>query len=200
MQSYEGNRSKRRKAIKQVVKANVKTAKGGVKFCYGLTWFIRILAVILGSANILYIVFLSNDAIDAILLILTFGFPYGLSFLPATVYIVSAGGEYRLRRKEKITLVDGGFVYSYHDDRVNLVYSSHNDRVGLSNIVFAFTVLYENVSKYDYDDKTKALTLHGKIIGDTYENEELKVSNEYNEISLLDVYDFSVKQLLDENY
>lgn len=38
-----------------------------------------------------------------------------------------------------------------------------------------------------------------KIIGDTYENGELKTSDEYNEISLLDVYDFSVKQLLDEN-
>lgn len=52
---------------------------------------------------------------------------------------------------------------------------------------------------YEYDDKTKILTLYGKIIGDTYENGELKTSDEYNEISLLDVYDFSVKQLLDEN-
>lgn len=62
-----------------------------------------------------------------------------------------------------------------------------------------FNVLYENISKYEYDDKTKILTLYGKIIGDTYENGELKTSDEYNEISLLDVYDFSVKQLLDEN-
>lgn len=58
MQSYEINHSKRKNAIKQVVKANVKTAKGFVKFCYGLTWFLRILAVILGLANILYVVFL----------------------------------------------------------------------------------------------------------------------------------------------
>ena len=179
MRSFEINQSKRKKAIKQVVKANVKTAKGGVKFCYGLTWFLRILAVFGGLANILYVVFLSNYIVDIIFLIMTFGFPYGLSFLSAIVYIISASGEYRLRRRETITFANGGFVYSYHDDRA-----------GLSNTIFAFNVLY---------DKTKVLTLYGKIIGDTYENDELKASDEYNEISLLDVYDFSVKQLLDEN-
>lgn len=188
MQSFEVNQGKRKKAIKQLVKTNVKEAKGFVKFCYGLTCFFRILAVILGLANILHAVFLGRDALELILLLVTFGCPYGLSFLPAAVYIVSASVEYCMRRRETITFVDGGFVYSYHDDRV-----------GLSDAIFAFNVLYENISKYDYDDKTKILTLYGKIIGDTYENGELKESDEYNEISLLDVYDFSVKQLLDES-
>ena len=49
MQSYETNQGKRKNAIKQIVKTNVKTTKGFVKFCYGLTWFLRILAVILGD-------------------------------------------------------------------------------------------------------------------------------------------------------
>lgn len=188
MQPFEINQSKRKKAIKQVVKANVKHSSGFVKFCYGLTWFLRILAVVLGLANIFYVAFLSSYVVDIIYLIITFGFPYGLSFLSAIVYIISAGGEYRLRRRETITFANGGFVYSYHDDRV-----------GLSDAIFAFNVVYENISKYDFDDKTKTLTLYGKIIGDTYENGELKTSDEYNEISLLDVYDFSVKQLLEEN-
>jgi len=188
MQSFEINQSKRKKAIKQVVKANVKHAKGFVKFCYGLTWFLRFLAIVLGIGNILYVVFLSNYVVDIIYLITTFGFPYGLSFLSATVYIISAGGEYRLRRCETVTFANGGFVYSYHDDRV-----------GLLDAIFVFHVVYENISKYDYDDKTKILTLYGKIVGDTYEKGELKASDEYNEISVLDVYDFSIKQLLDEN-
>ena len=64
MQSYEINQGKRKKAIKQVVKANVKISKGFVKFCYGLTWFLRILAVILGLANILYVVFLSMKMVN----------------------------------------------------------------------------------------------------------------------------------------
>ena len=188
MQSFEVNQRKRKKAIKQLVKTNVKEAKGFVKFCYGLTWFFRILAVILGLANILYVVFLSRNVLDIIYLLMTFGFPYGFSFISAIVYIVSASSEYWLRRRETITFTNGGFVYSYHDDRV-----------GLSDSIFAFNVLYENISRYDYDDKTKILTLYGKIVGETYENGELKESDEFNEVSLLDVYDFSVKQLLDES-
>lgn len=188
MQSYKVNQGKRKKAIKQLVKTNVKAAKGFVKFCYGLTWFLRILAVILGLANILYVVFLNRDAFNPFFLIAIVGYTYGLSFLPAAVYIFSISNEYSLRKREAITFVDGGFVYSFHDDRV-----------GLSDSIFAFNVLYENISRYDYDDKTKILTLYGKIVGETYENGELKESDEYNEISLLDVYDFSVKQLLDES-
>ncbi|MGN0005333.1 MAG: hypothetical protein ACI37Z_05125 [Candidatus Gastranaerophilaceae bacterium] len=188
MYSYEVNESKRKKAIKQVVNANVKTARVGIKFCYGLTWFLRILAVLLGLGNILYVVFFSSYVLDLVFLVITFGFPYCLSFLSAIVYIISAGGEYRLRKKETITFSNGGFVYSYHDDRV-----------GFSDVIFAFNVLYENISKIEYDDRTKMLTLHGKIIGDTYENGELKASDTYNEISLLDVYDFSLKQLLNKN-
>ena len=188
MQSYEINQSKRKKAIKQVVKANVKHSKGFVKFCYGLTLFLRILAVILGLANVLYVIFLSSYVVDIIFLVMTFGFPYGLSFLSAIVYIISAGGEYRLRRGETITFANGGFVYSYHDDRV-----------GLSDKVFGFNVLYENIDRYEFDNKTKILTLHGKIIGDTYEKGELKASDEFTEITLLDVYDISLKQILEEN-
>lgn len=58
--------TKRKKATKQIVKTNVKTAKGFVKFCYGLTWFLRILAVTLGLANILYVIFFSSYVVDII--------------------------------------------------------------------------------------------------------------------------------------
>lgn len=188
MQSYEINKGKRKKAIKQVVKINIKQLKGFARFCYGLTLFLRILAVILGLANVFYVIFFSSYVVDVIFLIITFGCPYGLSFLSAIVYIISASGEYRLRRGETITFANGGFVYSYHDDRT-----------GLSDIVFGFNVLYENIDRYKFDSKTKILTLYGKIIGDTYERGELKASDEFTEIALLDVYDISLKQILEEN-
>lgn len=188
MQIYNIDYSKRKKALKQVVKTNVKDSKGFVKFCYGFTIFLRILAVILGVANILYVIFLSDFLVDIIFLSMTFGFPYGLSFLPAIVYKMSAGGEYRLKRKESITLADGGFVYSYHDGRV-----------GLSDTIFGFNVLYEKIDTFTYDAKTSILTLRGNIVGDTYENGELKKSIEFNEISLLDTYDVSLQQLLEKN-
>ncbi len=73
-------------------RAGMKPLKGFAKFCYGMAIFLRVLAVALGLANILYIVFFSKDALGIVLLPITFGFPYGLSFLPATVYFISAAG------------------------------------------------------------------------------------------------------------
>lgn len=188
MKTYDVDGKKRKKALKRIVKVNIKDSKGFVKFCYGLTWFLRTLAVALGIANIIYVMFFSNHFVEIIFLIMTFGFPYGLSYLSAIVYIISAGGEYRLRRRETITLANDGFVYGYHDDRV-----------GLSDAVFGFNVSYNKIEKYEYDEGTKLLTLYGTIVGNTYENGEFKNSDEYNQISMLDVYDISINKLLTEN-
>lgn len=188
METYNVDSSKRKKALKQVVKKNVRNAKGFPKFCYGLTIALRVLACVLGLANILYVIFLSDYVVDIIFLIMTFGFPYGLSFMSAIVYIISCGGEYRLRRRETITLANGGFVYSYHDDRV-----------GLKDTIFGFNVLFEKIQRYDYDAKTRCITLYGSVIVDMYEDGELKSSDEYNEISLLDVFEIEVKDLLEKN-
>ena len=187
MQTYCPDQRKRKNALKIIVRINIKQSKGFVKFCYGATWFLRVLAVILGIANILYVIFLSDYMVDILFLIITFGFPYGFSYLPATVYIISASGEYRFRKKETITLKDDEILYSYHDDRV-----------GLSDSIFAFHIVPDKINKCDYDEKTNVLTLYGRIVGETYENGELKESDEYNQISLLDVYDISVKNLINQ--
>lgn len=100
MQTYCPDKSKRKKALKSIIKINIKQSKGFVKFCYGATWFLRILAVVLGIANILYVIFMSDYMVDILFLIITFGFPYAFSYLPATVYIISASGEYRFRKQE----------------------------------------------------------------------------------------------------
>ncbi len=187
MEIYKINSAKRRKALKYVVKENVKTSNSLVKFCYGLTIALRILAFVLGIANILYVLLISDYLVEMFFLIMTFGFPYGISFLPATFYSVSCAVEYRLRRRETITLTNDGFVYSYHDDRVGL----------LNNTIFGFNVLYEKIRSFDYNTKTSCITLYGSFIVDTYENDELKVSNEYNEFTLLNVFECDVKEIIE---
>lgn len=188
MQSFEIDKRKRKKALKQIVKQNLKSAKGFVKFCYVFTWFLRITAIILGLVTIVYVISLKDRWFRLIFLILTFLFPYLFSYIPAAVYIISAGGEYRLRRNEDITIGKEGFVYSFRDDRV-----------GLSDAIIAFSISYQHIKKFTYDDNTKILTLFGKIRGDMYENGEIKSTDECSEVSLLDVYENSIKQLLEDN-
>lgn len=188
MDTYNVDSKKRKHALKQVVKANVKQTKGFPKFCYWLTIFLRILAVVLGILNILYVVFLSNYFVDILFLIMTFGFPYALSFMSAIVYIISCGGEFRLRRREAITIANAGFMYSYHDDRV-----------GLSDKVFGFNIPYEKIQQFEYEKATKLLTIYGDIIGDTYENGELKSTDEFKQISFLNVFEIDINDLLIKN-
>lgn len=188
MGTYNVNPAKREKALRQITKKEVKSAKGFPKFCYGLTIALRVLACVLGLANILYVIFLSNYAVDIVFLIITFGFPYLLSFISAAVYAGSCSGEYRLRRRETITLANGGFVYSYH-----------NDLMGLGDNIISLNVLYDKVKRFEYDEKTRCITLYGCILLDIYENGGLISSDELGEISLLNIFEIDVADLMVKN-
>ena len=188
MMTIETNQEKRIKAIKQITRIRAKTSRGFVKFCYLLTWFIRITAILLGLATILHVICFKEPWFDLLYLIITFVFPFGLSMLPAAVYLTSASGEYGLRRNETISFCDGGFTYSYQDARALS-----------ADAFFAFKVHYDNINNYKYECKTNILTLQGVILGSVYINGELKETAEYCEISFLDVYDESITQLLEDN-
>lgn len=66
----------------------------------------------------------------------------------------------------------------------------------LTNPVFTFSVQYNDIKDCVYNEKTKLLRIRGKIIGEVYENGELKSSDEYTEISFLDVYGVSIQKML----
>ena len=188
MKSIEINQEKRIKAIKQITRIRAKSSKGFVKFCYCLTWLLRMIAIIFGTGTILFYIFSGWSQIVIIDFLITFVIPFALSMLPAAVYLTSASGEYGLRRNETISFCDGGFTYSYQDARALS-----------ADAFFAFKVLYDNINNYKYEYKTNILTLQGVILGSVYINGELKETAEYCEISFLDVYDESITQLLEDN-
>ena len=188
MMTIETNQEKRIKAIKQITRIRAKSSKGFVKFCYCLTWLLRMIAIIFGTGTILFYIFSGWSQIVIIDFLITFVIPFALSMLPAAVYLTSASGEYGLRRNETISFCDGGFTYSYQDARALS-----------ADAFFAFKVLYDNINNYKYEYKTNIMTLQGVILGSVYINGELKETDEYCEISFLDVYDISIRKLLEEN-
>lgn len=186
MQTYHINHKKQKKALKNYMKAEVKGASSFVRFCYALTILFRVLAVVLGIANVVYCAVWSNyPFIDLLYLTLTVILPYALSYIPNAVCIMSVGGEYRLRRQETICLLNNGFSYSYHDDRDLF-----------SDSVFGFDVLYENVRNVEYNEKTKLLTVYGDIPADTYVKGERTETDVYSQVSFLNVYDIDIRELL----
>ena len=185
MQTYQPNDKKQKKAYANQIKEGVKTAGGFVKFCYYLTKILVGLAYVLAIGTVLHVVFISHKALYLLFLWVTFFVPLALSMLPRTVYAVSLSRDYRFRRKETLTVSDKGFVYAYHDDR---------SMASLER--FSYNVSFDKISKVEYDEKTAILTIFGDIKEDTFIGGTLKETNEWSQITLLNVYDIDLVEMI----
>ena len=96
--------------------------------------------------------------------------------------------EFRSRTRETITPANGGFVYGFSDAKL-----------GLSGVYFAVSVVFDKLERYTYDEKTKVLTLYGSMVFDVYERDKLDSTKECKEISLLNVFDIDLLELLEKN-
>ncbi len=186
MEIHNADRRKRKKALKKVMKENIKNLNGGIKFCYGLTIFLRATAIILGIVTIMYILIVSQNLLDLILLIIAFGGPYLLSFIPAALYVNTTQKEYRFRGKEVITTDNEGFVYSYYQDVM-----------GMQHLSISYKVRYSQIEKVEFLDKANIIKIFGKIEFDNYDKGKVINSNSCKQVEFLDIYDISIKELLE---
>lgn len=188
MQTYTVNAKKEKQAMKYLIKDNRKELKCFPKVCYYIAMVLKIIGIVCGTANILYMVFVSHSWSESILLMVTFIAPYGLSLAPQTVYVVSLNREFRFRRRQTITFKPDGFVYSYHDDRS-----------GTYDSVFAYDIKYSQIEKIERDERTRILTCYGNFVSDTYSGEKITQTLECRAFDFMDIYDIDIKQMLEKN-
>lgn len=81
--------------------------------------------------------------------------------------------EFRTRTRETITPANGGFVYCFSDAKL-----------GLSGVYFAVSVVFDKLERYTYD---------------VYERDKLDSTKECKKISLLNVFDIDLLELLEKN-
>lgn len=192
MELLKAHPKQRKKAIKRVIKKAVrdKNTHGFVKACYYITWLLRIYACLSGVIIILKTMFIRDEVIiDVPALIIRSLFPFMFSYAPAIVYIISLGKEFYYRRRESLTLKDNGFVYAYHDDRLDII-----------DEIFSFNINYDQLTNYEYCEETKVLDLSGEITVDTYVNGKLKESDVCKNLSMFDIYDINLNELLKERF
>ncbi len=188
MQTYVVNETKRKQALKLLVKENTKTLKGFPKACYYVSILLKIVAIVCGAGNVLHMIFWSKKWFEMFLLAITFVIPYCLSLLPRAVYVTTIGRDFSFRRRETITFKPDGFLYSYHDDRV-----------GAFDSIFAYDIKYSQITRFERDEKTKVLTFYGNFITDTYSGEKITQTLDCEVFDFMDVYDIDVKQMLEKN-
>lgn len=181
------DKRKKRKALKAISKINVKKAKGFVKFCYYFTIVMRVVAVLLGIVNIIQAIRL-DDSLLYIMLLVSFGFPYGLSYLPWAVYHFSCIGDYHFRSSEQIILRDYNISYSYVDDRLEF-----------EDIKLEYTIPFNEINKMSYCEKTRELSLEGdSFIFKQYKNGKLVINEITSGVCILNVFTTDLVKLLKE--
>lgn len=183
MQTYTIHAKKRAKALKAHFKSEIKKSKGFVRFCYFLTNVFKVLAVVLGTANIVYCALWSRyPDIELMLLLVTAVLPYALSYIPNAVCTTSVSSEYRIRTRETVCLMDEGFSYSF--------------QTLLSTMALTFDVRYQSIQSVEYDPKTKIITIRGPIACGTYQNGERTETDALSEVSFFNAYDIDIYELL----
>ena len=185
MSTFKIDFKKRKKLLKNTIKGKVRKQKGFIKFCYILELLLKISAFVFGVGNIIYVLLGNASLTWLVFCIVTFGFPFGLSLLPRTVYVMTLGGEYRFRIKESLTLREDGLFYSYHDSRSNS-----------ATEVFSYNVEYEKITNAEYDNVTGVFTMYGAFTEDTYHRDILIETNEWSEISLLNAYNVDIASIV----
>lgn len=184
MDCYKVDSRKKSRALGSYIRNNIGKCGKFIKLCYVLTKFLRVLAVILGLFNIAYFME-SGDALDLILLIVYFGFPMALSFLPWAVYHCSVGVEYRSRIREIIVFNDKGFEYSYE---------------GLTGgVQLVYKVRYSDISNIRIDPSTRVVEVRGRIVLDEYRDSLLVDTVDAEVFDFIDVYDISVVDMISTN-
>ena len=183
MEIYNINKRKRTNAIRKYVKSKIGAATGTVKICNTIKMIMIVLAIALGIGNIIF-TFVDGDPVDLLFLVITFGIPYALSFIPAMICKAAIGIDYMFRRKETITLKNDGFVYSYCDTRT-----------GFHDKVFTYVVDYNAIDRIEYDEDTKIMEIYGNITVETYDNNTLIESDTYGMIDFLNCFDKDIYRL-----
>lgn len=176
---------KRKEALRNIIKENIRKAGRGVRFCCYLTWFMRGAGLLLGLGNILYAFLVSGNMLDLLFLLITAGFPIGLSFLPAAAYRAALENEYFSRVDERIELFEDGFWYSYYDGRP-----------GFQNMLLFYHIRYSAISQFYCDRETRILSIHGDIDCEVCDGQTLVEKYTCEELALVNMYEEDLAGLI----
>lgn len=179
MKSYLVDEKKQKSVYNNYIKCAVWKQGWFVKFSYVFEKISLILGLILGVINVINVLFFSHEPLYLLFLIMTCGFPYGLSLIFKAVYKEWTIKEYKYRGFEKIRLNKEIFEYSFDSP--------------LSNIRNVYTFNYSEVEKIEYASNLHMYNIQGNIKFLETVQGEIISEKVINEVSLLDVFSKDLK-------
>ena len=184
MKNYLVDVNKQKNVYKNYIKSAVWKCGWFVKFSYVFEKILLIFGVVLGIANIAYVLFFSHDPLDLLFLIMTCGFPYGFSLIFKTVYKSWSLREYIYREHEMISFNNNQFEYSYNDSRLD------------SGKILIIKCQYSKITNATYNKSSGEISLYGELDFEERKQGISMHSDVWSGIALLNIFEIDIVEEL----
>lgn len=185
MKYYSVNKKKQKQVYKNYIKLTVWQCGNFVKFAYVFEKILLLAAVILGVLNIINVVFFSHEPLYLFFLIMTVGFPFGISLIFKAVYKNWILKDFIVRQNEKLGLSGNEIEYSY-----NLKYIGD---------LITFIIPLTGNCKIEYDSQLRKYSANGDLIYTSTDDEYHNTVQKAPSVEFLNVFDAPLYDCLQSN-
>lgn len=187
MEYYAINSEKERLVFQDIKKRFLREQKPFIKFSYYMEKAIKILAIILSLANIVYAVFIIKELLYLLFLTLTFIVPFAFSFIFKAVYKGFSQTFKTDKIEELIGISQQGIYYTYQEN-----FDSTTE------FKYEFFYDYENITNIIHNNNLDLIQLYGQGLCVISENGTIKEKNQSQELYFFNIFDINILEKLAE--
>ena len=174
MKFYNVNEKNLKIIHKHYIKNSINEYGRFVKFSFVFEKILTVTGIILAILNLINVIFISHEPLFLLFLIMTAGFPYGISLIFRAVYNNWVLKKYKFRGNERLGLDKDTLQYTY-DDYIK----------GVNN---SYIVKVQDISCVEYYKNKHEVVVTGKIKHITAAQEEKPEEVEIDTIDFLNIF------------
>ena len=171
--TYSIDKKAQKTAYKKHIAEHIKDYGNFVKFSYYAEKFCYILMVVLGCWNIWHVVD-EKEPLFLLFLIMTIGFPYGISLIFREIYKDWVLKKYKFRYNERLTLKKDLLQYTYDDY--------------IKGVTYVYTAYSQNISNIEYNPDGCEIFVLGNIKLETMIQGEVIEENIIPSVDFLNIF------------
>lgn len=150
MRFYNIDEKNVKKKYRDYIKNSIHEYGNFVKFSFVFEKILILVGIVLAILNLINVIFFSHEPLFLLFLIMTAGFPYGISLIFRAVYNNWVLKKYKFRGNERLGLDKDTLQYTY-DDYIK----------GVNN---SYIVKSQDISSIEYYKNKHEVVITGKII------------------------------------
>ncbi len=171
--------SKKNESVKYIykdyIKHSIKNSGTFIKFSYAVEKILLCLAAILSVLNVIYVFFYTQEPLFLLFLLISGGFPFGISLIFKSVYREWILKDYKYRINEKLGIDNNILQYSY--------------TIPITNVDKIYIIDLKSINRLECDSVMHMVTVIGKVEENSVIQNEFIEKKIIDEVSFFDVFD-----------